>query len=80
MLFATAAASVATAILILQRCEKVANRYCGPTQRIVQTLRAIHSGKRAQPIQVRKNDEFEELVQHLNQAFVKLGVMEDGGR
>jgi methyl-accepting chemotaxis protein len=79
-LLATAAASLAAAILILQRCDKVSNRYCGPTYRIVQTLKAIHRGERAQPVGVRKNDEFEELVHHLNQTFVELGVMDDSDR
>jgi methyl-accepting chemotaxis protein len=80
VLFATAAASLAIAILILQRCDKVSNRYCGPTRRIVQTLEAVQRGERAQPVRVRKNDEFEELAHHLNQALVELGAMDDGER
>ena len=77
VLLATAAASVAAAILILQRCDKLSNRFCGPINRIHQTLEAIRRGERSQPIRVRKNDEFEELAQQLNQTFVKLGAMED---
>lgn len=80
VLLATAAASFVIGILILQRCDKVSNRYCGPTRRIVQTLEAVHRGERAQPVRVRKNDEFEELVHHLNQALVELGAMDQSDR
>jgi hypothetical protein len=45
VLLATTAASVAAAILILQRCDRVSNRYCGPTYRMVETLKAIHCGE-----------------------------------
>jgi hypothetical protein len=77
---ATAAACLAAATLVLRRCDKVSNRYCGPTYRIVRTLEAINRGERTRPVRVRKNDEFEELVYHLNEAFIKLGVMDDGDR
>jgi hypothetical protein len=80
VLLATAVASIAVGVLILQRCDKVSNRYCGPTYRIVEALKAIHRGERAQPVKVRKNDEFEELVHHLNRTFVELGLMDDGDR
>lgn len=80
VLLATAAASLAAAVLILQRCDKLSNRYCGPTHRIIQALEAIRCGERTKPLRVRKNDEFEQLVQHLNQAFIKLGVMDDSDR
>ena len=80
VLLATAAASIAAAILILQRCDKMSNRFCGPTYRIIQTLEAVHRGERAQPVRVRKNDEFEELVHHLNKTFIELGVMDDSDR
>jgi hypothetical protein len=77
VLVATATAGVAAGILILQRCDKLSNRFCGPTYRIRQTLGAIRRGERVQPIRLRANDEFEELAQELNQTFVELGVMED---
>jgi len=75
---ATAAACATAAVLLLRRCDKVSNRYCGPTYRIIQVLDAISRGERVQPLRVRKNDEFEQLVKHLNRAFVKLGVMDEG--
>ncbi len=80
VLIATAAGGAVVAMLILQRCDKLSNRYCGPTYRIVNTLKAIQRGERAQPVRVRENDEFEALVHHLNQTLVKLGVMDDGDR
>jgi methyl-accepting chemotaxis protein len=80
VLLATAVTCVAAAVLIIQRCDKMSNRYCGPTYRIVQTLEAIRRGERTQPLRVRKNDEFEQLVQQLNQTFIKLGVMDDSDR
>ena len=80
VLLATAVASAAAAILILRQCDKVSNRYCGPTYRIIRALEAIQRGERAQPLQVRKNDEFEQLAQHLNRAFIELGVMDEGDR
>jgi len=78
-LLATAVACVAAAILILRRCDKVSNRYCGPTYRITKTLEAIERGERIQRLHVRKNDEFEPLVEQLNRTFVKLGVLDDEG-
>ena len=80
VLLATAAASIAAAVLILQRCDKLSNRFCWPTYRILQILEAVRRGERTQPIRVRKNDEFEELVQQLNQTFVELGVMDGSDR
>lgn len=73
----TAALTVAVAGWLVRRCDKVSNRYCGPTFRLMQTVAAIRRGERAQPVRVRKNDEFEQLVQHLNAAFIQLGVMDD---
>ena len=80
VLLATAAASAAAAVLILRQCDRVSNRYCGPTYRIIQVLDAVHRGERAQPLRVRKNDEFEQLVDHLNRVFIELGVMDGGDR
>ena len=72
--------TVAFAVWIVQRCDKLSNRYCGPTLRLIQAVKAIRRGERAKPVRVRKNDEFEELVHHLNQTFVELGVMDDSDR
>jgi hypothetical protein len=74
---ATAVLTVLVAGWIVRRCDKVSNRYCGPTFRLMRTVEAIRRGERPRPVHVRKNDEFEQLVQHLNAAFIQLGVMDD---
>jgi methyl-accepting chemotaxis protein len=79
-LLATVTASAAAAALILRQCDKVSNRYCGPIYRIIRTLEAVQRGERAQPLHVRRNDEFEQLAQQLNRAFEKLGVMDEAHR
>jgi hypothetical protein len=73
----TAVLTVAFTVLIVRRCDKISNRYCGPTFRLMKAVETIRSGERAKPVRVRKNDEFEELVHHLNAAFIQLGVMDD---
>jgi hypothetical protein len=73
----TALFTVAFAGWIVRRCDKVSNRYCGPTFRLMQAVKDIRRGERVQPVRVRKNGEFEQLVQHLNAAFIQLGVMDD---
>jgi hypothetical protein len=81
VLLGAVVACLASAMLIVGRCDRVSNRYCGPTYRIIQVLEAIERGERVQrPLCVRKNDEFEPLVEHLNRAFVRLGVLDDDGR
>lgn len=80
VLLAAVVACLASAILIVGRCDRVSNRYCGPTFRIIEVLEAIQRGERVQePLRVRKNDEFEPLVEQLNRAFTKLGVLDDRG-
>jgi hypothetical protein len=74
---ATALVTVVFAAWIVRRCDKVSNRYCGPTFRLIRTVEAIRRGERVQSVRVRKNDEFEELVGHLNATFIQLGVMDD---
>jgi F0F1-type ATP synthase assembly protein I len=74
------AAGVAAGLLILRRCDKVSNRYCGPTRRMIQTLESIRRGERPAPVRVRKGDEFEHLVKELNETFVELGAMDDPAR
>ena len=80
VLLGTVVASAAAAVLILRQCDKVSNRYCGPTYRIIRILEAIQRGERAQPIRLRENDEFEQLAEELNRALIKLGVMDEGER
>jgi len=78
---AAAIACLAAATLIVRRCDRLSNRYCGPTYRIIKALETIERGERMhRQLRVRKNDEFEPLVEHLNRTFVKLGVMDDDGR
>jgi len=74
---ATAVVTIVVAGWIVRRCDKVSNRYCGPTFRLMRTVDAIRRGERVKPVRVRRNDEFEQLVEHLNAAFVQLGVMDD---
>jgi nitrogen fixation/metabolism regulation signal transduction histidine kinase len=74
---ATAVLTVAAWVWILRRCTKVSNRYCGPTYRLMQAVEAIRRGERVKPVGVRKDDEFEQLVQLLNATFIQLGVMDE---
>jgi len=73
----TAVLTLAFTVLIVRRCDKISNRYCGPTFRLMKVVETIRRGERAKPVRVRKNDEFEQLVHHLNAAFIQLGVMDD---
>jgi hypothetical protein len=73
----TAVLALAFTVLIVRRCDKISNRYCGPTFRLMKAVETIRRGERAKPVRVRKNDEFEQLVHHLNAAFIQLGVMDD---
>ena len=73
-------AGIAAGVLIVRRCDKVSNRYCGPTVRIIGTLEAIRRGERPTPVQVREDDEFEHLVKQLNETFEHLGLMDDSVR
>jgi hypothetical protein len=70
------AATAAAATLILRRCDKVSNRYCGPTYRIIKALEAVQRGERTQPVRVRKDDEFEPLAEQLNRTLATLGVLD----
>jgi hypothetical protein len=74
---ATAVLTVGVWVWILRRCNKVSNRYCGPTFRMMKAIEAIRRGERVKPVGVREDDEFEPLVQLLNATFIQLGVMDD---
>ena len=62
--------------LIILLCDRFSHRYCGPVYRIKLALEAVRRGERADPVRVRKNDEFVDLVALLNDALAKLGAID----